>query len=88
MTIYSIWNIIILSVWSILKGLMKMREFKIPMKSKQTTNKTIRFPDDLIEEIEKALVCKNCTFTAFVIAAVRYALANKESAVEEQKKTD
>ena len=56
-----------LSVWSILKGLMKLREFKIPMKSKQTTNKTIRFPDDLIEEIEKALVCKNCTFTAPVV---------------------
>lgn len=72
---------------SILEG-EKMREFKIPMKSKQTTNKTIRFPEDLIEEIEKALVCKNCTFTAFVIAAVRYALANKESAAEEQKKTD
>lgn len=72
-----------LSVWSILKGLMKMREFKIPMKSKQTTNKTIRFPDDLIEEIEKALVCKNCTFTAFVIAAVRFALENIDNAKDE-----
>lgn len=83
MTIYSIWNVIILSVWNILKGLMKMREFKIPMKSKQTTNKTIRFPDDLIEEIEKALVCKNCTFTAFVIAAVRFALENIDNAKDE-----
>lgn len=83
MTIYSIWNIIILSVWNILKGLMKMREFKIPMKSKQTTNKTIRFPEDLIEEIEKALVCKNCTFTAFVIAAVRFALENIDNAKDE-----
>lgn len=62
---------------------MKMREFKIPMKSKQTTNKTIRFPDDLIEEIEKALVCKNCTFTAFVIAAVRFALENIDNAKDE-----
>lgn len=61
----------------------KMREFKIPMKSKQTTNKTIRFPDDLIEEIEKALVCKNCTFTAFVIAAVRFALENIDNAKDE-----
>lgn len=66
-----------------MKGLMKMREFKIPMKSKQTTNKTIRFPDDLIEEIEKALVCKNCTFTAFVIAAVRFALENIDNAKDE-----
>lgn len=62
---------------------MKMREFKIPMKSKQTTNKTIRFPEDLIEEIEKALVCKNCTFTAFVIAAVRFALENIDNAKDE-----
>ena len=60
-----------------------MREFKIPIKSKQTTNKTIRFPDDLIEEIEKALVCKNCTFTAFVIAAVRFALENIDTAKDE-----
>ncbi len=66
-----------------MKGLMKMREFKIPMKSKQTTNKTIRFPEDLIEEIEKALVCKNCTFTAFVIAAVRFALENIDNAKDE-----
>lgn len=67
---------------SILEG-EKMREFKIPMKSKQTTNKTIRFPEDLIEEIEKALVCKNCTFTAFVIAAVRFALENIDNAKDE-----
>lgn len=67
---------------SILEG-EKMREFKIPIKSKQTTNKTIRFPDDLIEEIEKALVCKNCTFTAFVIAAVRFALENIDNAKDE-----
>lgn len=67
---------------SILEG-EKMREFKIPIKSKQTTNKTIRFPEDLIEEIEKALVCKNCTFTAFVIAAVRFALENIDNAKDE-----
>ncbi len=60
-----------------------MREFKIPIKSKQATNKTIRFPDDLIEEIEEALVCKNCTFTAFVIAAVRFALENTDNSKDE-----
>ena len=52
-----------------------MREFKIP-KISDATNKTIRFPDDLIQEIEKAIVCKNCIFSAFVIAAVRFALEN------------
>lgn len=53
----------------------KMREFKIPTHAK-TTNKTIRFPNDLIEEIENTIVCQNCTFTAFVIAAVKFALEN------------
>lgn len=72
-----------LSVWSILKGLMKMREFKIPMKSKQTTNKTIRFPEDLIAEINRVTENKNCTFTAFVIAAVRFALENIDNAKDE-----
>ncbi len=39
-----------------------------------TTNKSIRFPNDLIEEVETAIVGKDCTFSAFVIAAVRAAL--------------
>ncbi len=62
---------------------MKMREFKIPMKSKQTTNKTIRFPEDLIAEINRVTENKNCTFTAFVIAAVRFALENIDNAKDE-----
>lgn len=59
-----------------------MREFKIP-KLSNATNKSIRFPDDLIEEIENAIVCKNCTFTAFVIAAVRFALENMKEKEEQ-----
>ena len=39
-----------------------------------TTNKTVRFPNDVIEDVEKAISGKNCTFSAFVIAAVRAAL--------------
>ena len=50
-----------------------MAGFKIP-KIPTTTNKTIRFPDDLIEEVESAIAGKECTFSAFVIAAVRNAL--------------
>ena len=50
-----------------------MSKFKIPSIS-PTTNKCIRFPNDIIEEIETAIKGKNCTFTAFVIAAVRLAL--------------
>ena len=56
-----------------------MRKFKIPSVP-LTTNKCIRFPNDVIEEVENAIVGKNCTFTAFVVEAVRVALENlKES---------
>lgn len=54
-----------------------MKKFKIPSVP-PTTNKCIRFPNDLIEEVEKVIAGKNCTFTAFVIAAVRAALDNLE----------
>ena len=50
-----------------------MGKFKIPSVP-PTTNKTIRFPNDIIEEVEKAIQGKECTFSAFVIAAVRAAL--------------
>ena len=50
-----------------------MAGFKIPS-IPPTTNKTIRFPNDVIEEVEQAIVGKDCTFSAFVIAAVRAAL--------------
>ncbi len=50
-----------------------MKKFKIPIIS-PTTSKSIRFPNDVIEEVEKAIVGKNCTFTAFVVEAVRTVL--------------
>ena len=50
-----------------------MGKFKIPS-IPPTTNKTIRFPNDVIEEVEKAIQGKECNFSAFVIAAVRSAL--------------
>ena len=52
-----------------------MRKFKIPA-SPPTTNKCVRFPNDLIDEIEKEIAGKDCTFSAFVIEAVRVALEN------------
>ena len=58
-----------------------MSKFKIPS-TPPTTNKTIRFPNDVVEAVEKAIQGKNCTFSAFVIAAVRAALEEVES--EEQ----
>lgn len=50
-----------------------MAKFKIPA-TPPTTNKTIRFPNDIIEAVEEAVQGKDCTFSAFVIAAVRAAL--------------
>ncbi len=52
-----------------------MRKFKIPSVP-PTTNKCIRFPNDIIEQVEKEIEGTNCTFTAFVIEAVRVALDN------------
>ena len=50
-----------------------MGKFKIPI-IPPTSNKTIRFPNDVIEGVENAIRGKDCTFSAFVIAAVRAAL--------------
>ena len=54
-----------------------MKKFKIPS-IPPTTNKCIRFPNDIIENVEKAIKGKNCTFTAFVVEAVKIALENLE----------
>ena len=52
-----------------------MKEFKIPS-IPPTTTKSIRFPNDVIEGVEEAIKGKDCTFTAFVVEAVRVALEN------------
>ena len=57
-----------------------MKKFKIPS-IPPTTNKSIRFPNDMIEAVETAIRGRDCTFSAFVIEAVRVALEN----VEEEK---
>lgn len=54
-----------------------MGSFQIPS-IPPTTNKTIRFPNDVVENVEQAIQGKNCTFSAFVIAAVRAALEDLE----------
>lgn len=50
-----------------------MGSFQIPS-TPPTTNKTIRFPNDVVDAVEQAIQGKDCTFSAFVIAAVRAAL--------------
>lgn len=52
-----------------------MKKFKIPSVP-PTTNKCIRFPNNIIEEVENAIKGKDCTFTAFVVEAVKIALGN------------
>ncbi len=52
-----------------------MKKFKIPS-IPPTTNKSIRFPNDIITEVEQVIQGKDCTFTAFVVEAVRVALEN------------
>lgn len=58
------------------------RKFKIP-NIPPTTNKGIRFPNDVIAEVEDAIRGRDCTFSAFVIEAVRVALENLKEEEEE-----
>ncbi len=64
-----------------------MQPFKISPKG-ETENKTIRFPLELINRIEKALVGQNISFSRFVILACEYALLNMETSndINKQKK--
>ena len=50
-----------------------MRNFQIPAPA-AATSKSIRFPDALIAQVEQAIQGKGCSFSAFVVAAVRSAL--------------
>ena len=58
-----------------------MGRFQIPS-TPPTINKTIRFPSDVVEEVERVIQGKNCTFSAFVIAAVRTALEDVRDSEE------
>ena len=58
--------------------------FKIPS-IPPTTNKTIRFPNDLISSVEELIQNKDCTFSAFVIAAVRAAVEEIQQNPQEEE---
>ena len=64
-----------------------MAKFKIP-KTPLSTNKSIRFPNDLIEQIVEAIRGKDCTFSAFVVEAVRVALADLEEESNDEKREE
>jgi hypothetical protein len=50
-----------------------MSKFKLPVVP-STTSKTIRFPNDIIEQVEATIRGTNLDFSKFVIAATRAAL--------------
>ena len=59
-----------------------MNKFKIPI-IPPTTPKSIRFPNDIIEEVERAIRGTGATFSAFVIEATKWALENLKEQEEE-----
>ncbi len=61
-----------------------MKTFHIP-KIPSTTNKSIRFPNNVIEDVEEAIRGTDCTFSAFVIEATRVALENLQEQQESQQ---
>ena len=50
--------------------------FEIKQTHKESENKTIRFPIEVIEKINEAIKGKDVSFSNFVIQAVEYALEN------------
>jgi len=50
-----------------------MGRFKIPI-IPSTTQRSIRFPNDLIDDVENVIKGKETTFSAFVVAATRHAI--------------
>ena len=46
---------------------------------KESENKTIRFPVELIDRIDKAIVNQDVTFSSFVIQACEYALNDMDT---------
>lgn len=52
--------------------------FKLKSDKKETEIKTIRFPSELIEKIEAAIVKQDVSFSSFVIQACHYALDNMD----------
>ena len=52
-----------------------MDKFRIP-KIPISVNKSVRFPVTMVDEVEEAIRGQDCTFSAFVVEAVRVALEN------------
>lgn len=53
--------------------------FLLKPNRKESENKTIRFPVELIDRIDKAIVNQDVTFSSFVIQACEYALNDMDT---------
>ena len=53
--------------------------FQIRSNKKESENKTIRFPLELINQINQAIEGNDVSFSNFVIQACQYALDNMET---------
>ena len=53
--------------------------FQLKPNRKESENKTIRFPVELIDKIDKAIVNQDVTFSSFVIQACAYALNDMDT---------
>ncbi|MCI8338374.1 MAG: hypothetical protein HFH62_06795 [Lachnospiraceae bacterium] len=56
--------------------------FQIRPNKKESENKTIRFPLELINQINQAIEGNDISFSNFVIQACQYALDNMETDAE------
>lgn len=52
--------------------------FQLKDDRKETENKTIRFPVELIKQIERQISGRSISFSSFVIQACEYAIAEIE----------
>jgi hypothetical protein len=62
--------------------------FQIRSNKKGSENKAIRFPVELIEQINYAIKNNDISFSNFVIQACPYALDNMETTSDDSQKTD
>lgn len=53
--------------------------FQLKPNRKESENKTLRFPVELIDRIDKAIVNQDVTFSSFVIQACEYALNDMDT---------
>lgn len=60
--------------------------FKLKNERKETENKTIRFPLELINDIEHKIANKPISFSRFVIQACIYALENYDISNDKDEK--